>query len=229
MFNKIKLNFYIYNSKYICTKKMELNYVKNIYEEIANHFEQTRKGYYWNSIKNFISSIPANSFILDCGCGNGKHMLLRNDCYFTGFDFCNNSMKICKNKNLEILINDVKLIPIRNNLFEYTLCVAVLHHLESKSNRIQAINELSRVTKLNGYIYIQVWSSDVKKNKKFIKINDNNDYFITWFVNKNKTIKRYYHLFEKEELINLCKECNLDICEIIYEFDNWIIIAKKTN
>ena len=206
---------------------METIFVKNIYEEIANHFENTRKGYYWKSIKEFILTIPINSFILDSGCGNGKHMLLRNNESCIGFDFCVNNMKICKNKQLEVLVNDIKYIPFRDNIFDITLCVAVLHHLESEQNRMQAIRELSRVTKLNGIIYIQVWSSDVKKDKKFIKINNNNDYFVTWFVNKDRNIKRYYHLFDKDELINLCKKCNLEICQIILEFNNLIIIAKK--
>ena len=208
---------------------METTFVKEIYEEIAEHFENTRKGYYWKGVKEFILNIPNQSFILDCGCGNGKHMLLRNDCIFLGFDFCINSMKICKNKNLEILVNDVKLIPFRNNIFDVTLCVAVLHHLESEENRLQAINEIARITKINGLIYIQVWASDVKKDKKFIKINDKNDYFVTWFVNKNRNIKRYYHLFEKDEIIDICNKSNLNICDIKYEFNNWIIIAKKIN
>ena len=55
---------------------MEEKYVQNIYEEIAIRFNHTR-AYYWKGIKDFLLNLDKHSFILDAGCGNGKHMLLR--------------------------------------------------------------------------------------------------------------------------------------------------------
>ena len=59
---------------------------KEIYEQIATRFDHTR-AYYWKGIKDFINELPIHSLIFDAGCGNGKHMLLRPDCYFVGQDF----------------------------------------------------------------------------------------------------------------------------------------------
>tara|TARA_B100001248_G_C27380166_1_gene456500 strand:- start:1305 stop:1919 length:615 start_codon:yes stop_codon:yes gene_type:complete len=204
---------------------MEEKYVQNIYEEIAIRFNHTR-AYYWKGIKDFLLNLDKHSFILDAGCGNGKHMLLRKDCFFVGQDFCCNSMRICKKKGLNVIINNIKKLSFRSNIFNATICVAVLHHLESIENRIKAIQELSRVTKPNGLIFIQVWATEAVDPKKFIQI-EGNDYFVTWYVNKDRKVKRYYHLFERNELLDLCKQCKIDILNIYFEFNNWILVGKK--
>ncbi len=206
---------------------MENLFVNNIYEKIAYHFNHTRT-YYWFSIKEFVLSFNNKSLLLDAGCGNGKNMLIRNDCMILGLDNCNKLIEISKNKKLNVLLSNIKNIPFRNNLFDGVFCVAVIHHLENKENRLIAINELIRVTKSNGKIFIQVWDKDIKKNNKFIKINNDNDYFVTWKLNnKEIVLKRYYHLFSKIELLNLIDYNLVELIEIKNEFNNWIIILKK--
>jgi len=206
-------------------------YVKDIYEQIAHRFNQTRgdvnkRKTYWKSIKSFIDGLPSQSLILDCGCGNGKHMLLRNDCTFLGFDFCVNNTLICKDKGLNVIINDILNISFRTNAFDCIICVAVIHHLSTFENRIKSMNELSRVTKKDGLMFIQVWATTARNDKQFIHIKDN-DYFVTWYIDKDTKVKRYYHLFEKEELIKLCEICNIKILNIYFELNNWILIGKK--
>lgn len=206
---------------------MENLFVNNIYEKIAYHFNNTRT-YYWFSIKEFILSFNNKSLLLDAGCGNGKNMLIRNDCLIIGLDNCNKLIEISNNKKLNVLLSNIKNIPFRNNLFDGVFCVAVIHHLETKENRLLAINELIRVTKSNGKIFIQVWDKDIKKNNKFIKINNNNDYFVTWkLINEDIVLKRYYHLFSKIELLNLIDYNLVELIKIKNEFNNWIIILKK--
>ena len=204
---------------------MESSNVKEIYEQIATRFDHTR-AYYWKGIKDFINELPTHSLIFDAGCGNGKHMLLRPDCYFVGQDFCINSIIICKNKNLNVFINNIKNITVRDNCFDAVICVAVIHHLETIQNRLQAINELYRSVKKDGLIFIQVWATEAVNSKQFIKIKDN-DYFVTWYVNKNTKVNRYYHLFTKDELIHLCIECKIKIIDVYFERNNWILIGKK--
>ena len=106
--------------------------------------------------------------------------------------------------------------------------VAVLHHIEREEDRLKAIHELVRVTKPNGQLFIQVWSADIPKNKKFIQINDKNDYFVTWFVNKNTLIKRFYHLFTLDEFKGLLQQIqNVNIITITEEHGNWYAILQK--
>ena len=201
---------------------MEEKYVKDIYNEIAIRFDQSR-GYYWKGIKNFLLRIDSG-IILDMGCGNGKNMLLRKDCKAIGFDFCENNVKICKEKKLEVMIADIRRVPYRDNAFDTVISVAVLHHV--KDNRKDAVKEMLRVLKPGGLLFLQVWGDIVEKTKKFIHI-EGNDYFVTWYVNKEKTLKRYYHLFSIDELRNLFEDLNVEIINLQEEMNNYYIIIKK--
>ena len=95
---------------------MEEKYVHNVYDYISENFNNTR-AYVWKSIKNFILGLKENSLILDCGCGNGKNMEINKKCYFIGFDYSEKLVKICKNKNLNILQCNIKKIPLANPSF----------------------------------------------------------------------------------------------------------------
>lgn len=207
---------------------MENDYVLKPYMQIAEHFDKTRE-YMWKGIKDFIKSKNSSDFLLDAGCGNGKNMLAKNkgiNCI--GFDFCESNNKICNKKGLDVSTINIKTIPYRDSVFEHSFTVAVLHHIEKEIDRVKAINELVRVTKSGGTIFIQVWSADIPKNKKFIKINDNNDYFITWFLKKDHLIKRYYHLFTREEFNRLLQQIeNVEILQIEEEMGNWWGIIKR--
>ena len=208
---------------------MELEYVKKTYEEIANRFSATRSGYYWTEISNFLKLLPKHSIVLDAGCGNGRYIdfsaKAKLNLEILGFDFCEASGKICSERGFDIQIANTKKIPYRNNCCDASISVAVIHHLESIESRLGACMELKRVTKPNGLIFIQVWAADVPKNKKFIKINDNNDYYVTWYINKTKKVKRYYHLFEMNECKELVEQSGIIVKDILYDHDNWVIIG----
>lgn len=60
--------------------KFERSYVHTIYNEIADHFSQTRHSA-WPGVAKFIESMDAYSFMLDVGCGNGKYLNRRKDLF----------------------------------------------------------------------------------------------------------------------------------------------------
>ena len=206
---------------------MEIEYVQKPYNTISNHFDKTRE-YLWKAIKEFIQNIDDSSLLLDAGCGNGKNMLIKNNINCIGFDFSEGNNLICKRKGLDVSTINIKNIPYRDSIFDNSFTVAVIHHIDNERDRIKAIKELVRVTKVGGTIFIQVWSVEIPKNKKFIKINDNNDYFVTWFVTKDNLIKRFYHLFTKDEFESLLLQVkNIKILKIEEEIGNWYSIIEK--
>ena len=203
---------------------MEKLYVHNFYDKNSKRFDHTR-AYTWKGITDFVKSFKSSSKLLDAGCGNCKNMLIRNDCNIMGFDFCQKFVKIGKKKGCNVFQANIKNIPLSDNTFDGVYSVAVIHHIDSIMGRKKAVNELIRVTKPGGKIFIQVWADTVPKNKKFIQIKDN-DYFVTWYVDKDNIEKRYYHLFSKDEIINLLDN-SVIINKIDYEVNNWVLYLTK--
>ena len=198
-------------------------HVTDVYEKIADEFDDKRFTY-MPGTKEFLEMFNANEKILDVGCGTGINMIYNPDLNFTGIDNCKNFVTICKNKGLNVEIGDILNIEYGCNYFDGVMCISVIHHLTSVPDRLQAINELLRVCKVGGKILIQTWEfSNSLENKKFTCI-DKNDYLVKW---KNGN-DRYYHLFTKEELIELIE--NVDDCKIV-SFEkirhNFSIVLEK--
>jgi tRNA (uracil-5-)-methyltransferase TRM9 len=204
--------------------------VKRVYDAIANHFDVTRYSV-WIDVRKFIDSLDKNSFVLDAGCGNGKNMY-REDCYFIGGDFCNKFLEITKSKKIEngydVVQFNTKQIPLKDNMFDYTISVAVIHHISSQEQRIKSIEELIRVTKPGGKIFISVWGAHKNYN-----VGDN---YIKWELQSkynssidNKMYYRYYYLYNDHELLNDITEniSNVIVIKHYSNFNNRFIILCK--
>ena len=198
-------------------------HVKNVYNTIASEFDNTRYRP-WSCVEEFLDNIPEGSVIGDIGCGNGKNMLYRNDCLNYGCDFSKNLVKISQKKNLNVILGDVLNIPYQTNIFDYTICIAVIHHLSTKEKRVKAIQELERVTKPHGKILILVWALEQEKESK--RKFTQQDNFVDWKDKKQNLLgKRYYYVFKENELDSFIQKDK--IVKSFYEKGNWGIIFKK--
>ena len=128
------------------------------------------------------------------------------------------------NINENVSYNEIVMYYLHNDYEKRTLLIQELSiHIEylydiyliTTDDRKKAINEMYRVTKHDGLVFIEVWN----------EINDK------WkSTTKNKTYIRYYKHYTQEELaneiINFCP--NFQIIEQGYEKENWFIILKKS-
>jgi len=198
--------------------------VKDVYNSIAKEFDNTRYRP-WSCVENFLDNIPEKSSIGDIGCGNGKNMLYRTDCYNYGCDFSKSLVEICLKKKLNVVEGDILDIPFEDNQFDYTICIAVIHHLSTHEKRIKAIEELKRVTKKGGKILILVWAFEQEKDsrRKFVE----QDNMVDWKDKKGNLLgKRYYYVFKENELETLVN--NPEIIEkSFYEKSNWGVIINN--
>ena len=184
------------------TVNFEKQYVYDVYRDISQQFDKSRSNFNrWGSVVSFVNSIPSKSSILDIGCGNGRNLQIRDDLIGYGCDICPEMVNICVNKGLNVVESKCTDLPYLDNTFDAVMSVAVIHHLYNPSDRVKAIEEMCRVCKPSGFIYLQVWAdSAATKATKFRHIG-NNDYLVKWDNNK----ERYYHLFAKDEIDTLIK------------------------
>jgi len=200
--------------------------IANVYNSIANDFSRTRYKV-WHSIGKFIDNFKENTLNADIGCGNGKNMLYKENIKFKGMDISEEFVKICLARNLDVIQGNILNIPFDNNIFDNTICIAVIHHLNNVSDRINAIGELIRITKIGGHILIYVWAFEQEQNSK--RKFSSCDELVPFTTLDGKTEYRYYHLYCKDELE---KEIN-NFCDKIkikysgYEKGNWYCILEK--
>tara|TARA_Y100000816_G_scaffold193036_1_gene140816 strand:- start:70 stop:729 length:660 start_codon:yes stop_codon:yes gene_type:complete len=198
-------------------------YVKDVYEEIAQHFDNTR-AYKWSWIIEFLDSLKENSLVYDLGCGNGRNMNYCN-LKFIGIDNCENFIKICNQKKLDVINSNITNIPLKNNSADAIICIAVFHHLSTQELRTKTLLEIKRLIKNNGKILLSVWS--INQPQK-IKRNFNNygNNIVLW--NKyGKIYERYYYIFKLDEIKTLFKIAGLSVVNYTYNSGNEIFTLMK--
>ena len=201
----------------------EIN-VKYVYDTIAKEFSETRYRP-WSCVEEFLNDVKKGSKIGDIGCGNGKNMVYRRDCDNYGCDFSQGLVNICKSKGLNTIYGDILDIPYENDNFDYTLCIAVIHHLSTVEKRRKAIQEIMRVTKKGGKALILVWAFEQPEDsrRKFTK----QDNMVSWKDKKGNLMgERYYYVFKKDELEGLVDK-SFTISKSFYELGNWGVILEK--
>jgi len=197
----------------------EINYVKNIYDIIANEFNITRT-YNWPWISNIMNTIPINSLIYDIGCGNGRNMKY-NQHRFIGIDNCTKFVEMCNNNKLKAIYSEMTNIQLPSNSADVVMCIASFHHLSNENNRLNALFEMKRLIKKSGIIIISVWSINQPKKTRvtFDKYGDN----IVYWKNKHP---RYYYIFELNEIEILFEKTGLKIVNKFYDCGNEIYILN---
>lgn len=197
---------------------MEL--VKTFYENNAQRFSDTRFCL-WDAVKDFSSNFKEDDLICDAGCGNGKNIKYFQDkCNVFGFDNCHNLIEICKNKGYNVIHSDILSPPYEDNTFNYIICIAVIHHLDSEEKHIIAINQLMNILKKGGKLLITLWafeSDDYSKKKKFNKGHN--------FIKFDKN-ERYYYIYDENMLIQMLKNIKYTY-NYYWERGNWNIIFEK--
>ena len=199
---------------------IEKESVHDVYDNIANQFDSTRRTV-WGGVGEFLNSLQKGSIVADIGCGNGKNMLHRKDITCFGCDASVPLVIICKQKKLDVVVANCVDLPFKDNFFDATICIAVIHHLSTVARRRKAIEEIVRITKSGGQIYIQVWAYEQKTINKF-KLTTQ-DAMISW----NGEHNRYYHMFVKGELDELFEGLPIDIIDSFYEMSNFGVLVRK--
>jgi len=188
----------------------------DFYEKNHLDFSDTRFCL-WDVVRDFGKKFTKDSFVLDAGCGNGKNIkFFQNKTNIAGVDKSSSLVNLCQQKGYNVIQGDILQLPYENNTFDYIICIAVVHHLDSEEKRISAIKEMVRVLKPNGKLLITCWAfeSDEYSKKKKFKIGDNLLSF------RNKQNVRFYHIYNKNGFESLCQKSHNNYL-ITWERGNW--------
>lgn len=197
--------------------------IKTVYDNIAGDFSRTRYKV-WNGVANYLDTIPSGSMVGDIGCGNGKNMMYRNDLNYMGMDISSEMVKICNDRGFNTIEGDITNIPFDTDSMDYTMSIAVIHHIEKRENRIKALSELLRITKHN--ILVTVWSFNQPPDSK--RKFATTDEMVSFKNRDGSTYYRYYHLYVDGELEQEILEAGGKIIKQDEEKGNYVIVFTRT-
>ena len=196
--------------------------VKDVYEIIANDFDDTRKAN-WNWIEDFLNQFPkkilGTSLIYDIGCGSGRNIRQG----MIGIDNCHNFIKICKLKDLNVILGNMDDLPLETNSGIGLICIAAFHHLKTVELRLKTLNEFKRVLIKGSRLMISVWSINQGDHKKLKFVYGDN--LVPW-TKQGKTHQRYYYIFKNEEIIELFEKVGLKLISHQWNHGNEIFILE---
>lgn len=194
------------------------------YNQIAQKFSQTRK-FPWHEFNFFKEYIQPDDEVLDAGCGSGRlyEFLQKSKVNYTGLDTSQKLITTAKANfpSANFIIGDILNLPFSDNKFNAIFCIATLHHIPGQKLRLQAIQEISRILKNNGYLIMTNWNlwqkiwwpMLIQNSLKKITGQSQLDWWDIMKPWKNEQgiiiTKRYIHSFTPRELKKLLKKGGL--------------------
>lgn len=126
-------------------------YDDSLPHHVMDHYQAKRVGF-------IRKQVPIGSKLLDVGCGTGvlAEALVKEGYLVTGLDPFQGMLKYVKQRvpELDTVHGKGEDLPFPNNTFDFTYCVAVMHHVAEKPNVRKTLLEMVRVTKPGGKIMV---------------------------------------------------------------------------
>lgn len=177
-----------------------------------------------------VAAAGSHVSLLDVGCGNGRlyDSLRTSNIAYTGLDNNRKLLSLAKKKSpgVPFIYGDILRLPFPTGTFDTTWCVALLHHIPSRTLQKKALCELKRVTKKGGPIMLTVWNLWQKKYREHIDARTGTA-LMPW--GEEKKVHRYYHAFKDTELRSLISACGLSIVQKVKSDHNLAYICLNSN
>lgn len=219
------------------------------YDAIAKAFTMSRQDLHWVEVDEQIESLPAGAKMLDVGCGMARlyETAHKRGISYQGIDISTEQIKEGKklHPEAELVVGSMLHLPYADASFDAVFIVASLHHLVTRQERQQAVDEALRVLKPGGKVVVTVmglwqpkyWRLFWQRNPTDIQPQSWRDVFIQWQWKVEKPVHRYYHAFRKNELKRLFSSKGWNVQNVryvnqgatvsAYKGKNLVLVAQK--
>jgi len=207
----------IYPGTWLCSSRVDpprKPEIRATYARIAESFAATRRKP-WPQVAEFLQEWPTGSRVADIGCGNGRNLRVAASLGHRalGFDFSRDLLRIGHSSSAEWSLMDwveaeATALPLRDRCMDACLCIAVLHHLPTRTDRIALLMEIRRILVPHGRALVSVWDVDQPRFRG-VSRDSNRDVNVPWTLPGGVRIPRYYHLSSQEEFEGLIIESGL--------------------
>ncbi len=204
--------------------------VREVFDSIADSFSKTRQGG-WSEVDGYIGELEGGELALDVGCGNGRYMEYLDERFsrVVGVDFSFNLLRYVSTGYA--VLGDAEYLPVRDEIVDFCLYIATLHHIPGRESRNNTLSEIYRVLEPGGYVFLSVWAIEHKRfdgMRDEIRANDG-DIYVPWRSGDlEETYQRYYHIFTEDELRDELGDSSLEIVDITNSSGNYFAELRKS-
>ncbi|MDV2989354.1 MAG: class I SAM-dependent methyltransferase [Dehalogenimonas sp.] len=153
--------------------------------------------------------------LLNAGCGHGADFLpFRGRFELSGIDLSSEMLKYAAKYaakhqfDVKLDLADMRSLPFPDSHFDQVIAVASLHHIKTRSEQLLALQEIKRVLRPEGELFLTVWNAG---QPKFWFTR--RDTFIPWRTG-GRSVNRFYHLFTYGEIKKLARRAGFEIISI---------------
>lgn len=117
-------------------------------------------------LRHLKSRLPSGGTGLDCGCGTGHYLarMAGHGYTMSGIEYSEGMLSEAVKNNPsisgELKFGSINEIAFADQIFDFAYTINVLHHLPSREAQINAVNEMLRVTKPGGVIFLHDFDAD---------------------------------------------------------------------
>ena len=177
--------------------------VRDTYERIGSHFSKTRE-YAWPEVEAFVEDQATSGRGLDVGCGNGRHtaLLAAHLDHVVGLDASAELLAAARDRvpdGVGLLQGDAAALPLDEDCVDLGLYVATLHHLPTRSGRVDSLDELARVLDPGGRALVSAWSTAHDRFDASPDADAGFDTTVDWTLPGGETVPRFYHVYAPAE------------------------------
>ena len=180
---------------------------KEFYDSVAESWYNIR---HWTIFRQELEKLNKewSGSLLNVGCAHGADFVPFSPGKFRFFGMDSSkelvflSRKYAQKSGLVFhnCVGDMRELPFTENSVDYVICIASLHHLLEREERLQALKEMKRVLRKEAFITVwDIRNSDLPDDK-IIEREWNR---------KGEVLKRLYYLYDKDELRKDLEEAGL--------------------
>lgn len=175
--------------------------VRATYDRIAAHFATTRPEP-WPEVERFLDD-RTGLVGLDLGTGNGRHaeLLTETTDQVLAVDLSGAALDeaaaraASRGYSMASVQADAATLPVGSSTVDVAVYVATIHHLPSRTLRIQSLNELARVLAPDGAAIVSAWSVSHER----FDVDTRFDTTLDWTLPDGDVVGRYYHIYDLAE------------------------------
>lgn len=204
--------------------------VQNTYAQIGRHFAKTRPEP-WEEVTEFLDN-RTGTLGADIGAGNGRHaeVLARHVDSVLAIDasqaILETAIERADDRDFAMfpVLGDAMDLPMCSNRVDLGIYVATIHHLPTRTARIESLDELARILTDEGTAIVSAWAVTHERFERSTGF----DTEIDWTLPDSTIVPRFYHIYDRTEFEFELAESDLSIEDLFESRGNFyaIVTAK---